>query len=85
MRKVAVMGLWHVHAEEYYKSAVCAECEVVGAYDDDKGRLDTFCEKYGVRAFASFDELLASDADGVIVGNATCDHADTIIRIADSG
>jgi predicted dehydrogenase len=85
MRKIAVMGLWHVHAEEYYKSAVCAECEVVGAYDDDSERLNTFCEKYGVRAFDSFEELLASDADGVTVGNATCDHTETIIRIAEAG
>ena len=59
MRKVAVLGLWHVHAPEYYKSALAAECEVVGAYDDDKERLDAFCKENGVYAFSSEEELFA--------------------------
>ncbi len=85
MRRVAVLGLWHVHAEEYYKSAIAAECPVVGAYDDDPERLAAFCEKYGVHAFSSEAELLESDADGVIVGNATCDHVESIINVANAG
>ena len=85
MRKVAVLGLWHVHAEEYYKSAVVAECDVVGAYDEDTERLKAFCEKYGVPVFSSEEALLAREADGVIVANATCDHVGSIIRAADAG
>lgn len=85
MRKVAVLGLWHVHAPEYYKSALAAECEVVGAYDDDKERLDAFCKENGVYAFSSEEELCASEADGVMVGNATCDHVESIIKAANAG
>ncbi len=85
MRKVAFLGLWHVHAAGYYECAVAAECEVVGVYDDDKDRLEAFCQENGVRAFASEEELCASEADGVIIGNATCDHVESIIKVANAG
>lgn len=85
MRKVAFLGLWHVHAPGYYECAVAAECEVVGVYDDDKERLEAFCRENGVRAFASEEELCASEADGVVVGNATCNHVESIIKVANAG
>ena len=82
--KVAVCGLWHVHAEEYFCRGA-ALGEVVGVYDNDEKRLDDFCRKYNVKAFGSFEELLQSDAEGVIVATATDAHLDVMVKLADAG
>ena len=64
--KVTVCGLWHVHAEEYFLHAMKLG-EVVGVYDDNVQRRTEFCGKYQVKAIETFEELLASEAEGVIV------------------
>lgn len=82
--KVAVCGLWHVHAEEYFLHAMKLG-EVVGVYDDDEQRRTEFCSKYQVKPIASFEELLDSDAEGVIVATATNVHVDVMVELANAG
>lgn len=82
--KTALCGLWHVHAGDYFKHAH-ELTEVVGVYEENREWRDAFCEKNGVPAFASFEELLASDADSVIVCTATDLHADIIERLLNAG
>lgn len=81
--KTAICGLWHVHAPDYFKKAV-AISEVVGIYDEDEEKRKNFCVQNGVKEFSSFDELLESDADGVIVCTSTDTHIDYMLRIADA-
>ena len=81
--KTAICGLWHVHAPDYFKKAV-AMSEVVGVYDEDEEKRKNFCVQNGVKEFSSFDELLESDADGVIVCTSTDTHIDYMLRIADA-
>ena len=73
--KVAVCGLWHVHAEEYFLHAMKLG-EVVGVYDDNEQRRTAFCQKYQVKAIETFEELLSCEAEGVIVATATNVHVD---------
>ena len=82
--KVAVCGVWHVHATDYTKEAL-ARGEVVGFFERDDALAAAFAEKHPVPRFGSFEELLASDAEGVIVCSATKDHKADIIRIARAG
>ena len=82
--KVAVCGLWHVHAEEYFLHAMKLG-EVVGVYDDNEQRRTEFCGKYQVKAIETFEELLASDAEGVIVATATNAHVDVMVKLANAG
>lgn len=82
--KVAVCGLWHVHAEEYFLHAMKLG-EVVGVYDDNEQRRTEFCNKYQVKPIASFEELLDSDAEGVIVATATNVHVDVMVELANAG
>lgn len=82
--KVAVCGLWHVHAEEYFLHAMKLG-EVVGVYDDNEQRRTEFCSKYQVKPIASFEELLDSDAEGVIVATATNVHVDVMVELANAG
>lgn len=81
--RVAIYGAWHVHAAEYTEAAM-KYGEVAGVYDPDSMRRKEFCEKYGLKEFETPEELLASDADGVIVCSATNTHAEDIIKIANA-
>jgi len=84
MRKVAICGAWHVHAADYTKIAL-ELTEVVGVWEENETRRNDFCQRFDLKAFDSFEDLLASDAEGVIVCSSTDSHADLMIRIANAG
>lgn len=81
--KTALCGVWHVHADEYVQHAL-NHTEVVGAWDSDPKRLENFCNKYSLKAFASFEELLKSEADSVIVCSASNKHCEHMIKLAEA-
>lgn len=81
--RVAIYGVWHVHAPQYAREAM-KYGEVVGVYEPDDDRRKQFCEELGLKEFLSAEELLKSDAEGVIVCSATNTHADDIIKIANA-
>lgn len=82
--KVAVFGVWHVHAAGYTGVATKLS-EVVGFYERDDALAASFAEKFGIPRFDTPEALLASDAEGVIVCSASSDHAEDIIKIARAG
>ena len=82
--KVAILGVWHVHADEYTKKAIELG-QVVGVYEADEDRKNAFAQKYGITAFATLDELLESDAEAVIVCSSSDRHASDMIKAADAG
>ena len=82
--KVAMCGTWHVHAYDYIKYAL-RDAEVIGAFDEDPEKLAAFCKVFPVKALNSFEELLNSEAEGVIVCSSTNRHAEDMVKIAESG
>lgn len=84
MKKIAICGVWHVHAGGYTKTAQ-NYAEVIGAWDENEARRNEFCKNLGIPAFATFDELLNSEAEGVIVCASTESHAELMIRLANAG
>ena len=82
--KIALCGLWHVHAEGYYQTAA-KYADVIGVYEPNPEWREAFCSKYGVHPFTTFEELLGSGADAVLVCTATDQHADVIVRLAEAG
>ncbi len=82
--KIALCGTWHVHASGYFEKAM-SHCEISGVYEANDTWRKAFCAKYGVPEFKTFDDLLKSDADGVIVCAATSDHVHMIPKIAEAG
>lgn len=81
--KIAVYGVWHVHAPEYTKRAL-EHAEVIGFYEKDDALAEQYAQMFDIPRFKTPEELLASDADGVIVCSASCDHAEDIIKIANA-
>ena len=82
--KVAICGAWHVHAKGYAKHALEQNCEIVGVFERDDKLREAFLKLYDVPVFATLDELLASDAEGVIVCSASSDHTEDMVRIAEA-
>ena len=79
--KIAICGVWHVHAPKYTDHARQLG-EIVGVYEPDEGLRRAFVDRYHVPVFETLEELLKSDAQGVIVCSASCDHADHMVKIA---
>lgn len=79
--KTAIYGAWHVHVTDYTNKAL-QYGEVAGFYEKDDALAESFEKQFGLHRFATPEELLASDIDGVIVCSASCDHAEDIIAIA---
>lgn len=82
--KVAILGVWHVHAGGYTKTAKELG-EVVGVYDENAEWRAKFAKEFGIREFSTAEELYNSDAEGVIVCAATNRHADYIVDAANHG
>lgn len=82
--KIAIFGVWHVHAKDYTQKAIELG-EVIGFYEKDDALAEKFNAKFGLPRFMTEDALLNSDAEGVIVCSATSDHAEDIIKIANAG
>ena len=81
--KVAIYGVWHVHAADYTRVAMELG-EVVGFYEKNDAFANSFAQRFNVPRFNTPEELLESDAEGVIVCSATADHAEDIIKIANA-
>ncbi len=79
--KVAILGVWHVHADEYARTAA-ALGTVTGVWDENPEWCVDFFARPGIPAYSSLDELLASDAEAVVVCSATSRHPDHIMRAA---
>jgi len=82
--KVAICGVWHVHAGGYAKTAK-ENAEVIGVWEADSERKAKFAENHEIPVFDTLEDLLASDAEGVIVCASTDIHADVMVKIADAG
>lgn len=82
--KTAIFGVWHVHAPDYTRTAL-KHGEVVGFYEPDDALAAAFAAQFDIPRFASAEELLASDARGVIVCSASNTHADDMVKIANAG
>ena len=82
--KIAILGVWHVHAPDYTRTAL-AHGEVVGFFERDNALAEAFAAHFGLPRFATVEELLASDCEAVIVCSATKDHTADIIAAAKAG
>ena len=79
--KIAICGVWHVHAPQYLKIAR-EHGEIVGVWEADEKRRADFCAEFGTKEFKTFEELLASDAEAVIVCSSTDTHAELMLELA---
>lgn len=84
--RVAVVGVWHVHAGEYVDEMLeNPRFKVVGVYDDEAEAAKQFADERGLSIFESLPEALGNDIDGIVVNTATTDHIRIINQALDAG
>jgi 1,5-anhydro-D-fructose reductase (1,5-anhydro-D-mannitol-forming) len=84
---LALVGFWHVHAQDYAAQVAAAEdAELVAAWDDVPERGRPEAEALGLPFTDDLDELLARpDLDGIVVTTSTAAHPDVIGRAIAAG
>lgn len=84
---IALLGLWHVHADGYAAQAVAHPGTRLDAvWDPDPAAAREAAERLGGTAARDLDTLLdRPDLAGVIVTTATADHRDVIGRAIEHG
>ncbi len=84
---LALVGFWHVHAEDYASQVgAIAGAELVAAWDDDPVRGREGAERLGIQYTDDLDHLLArTDLDGIVVTTSTGAHTDVIGRAIAAG
>lgn len=85
--KVAVLGTWHVHTQEYTEAIInSGRSELVAVWEADPEKGKAFSEKYECRHTTDLDEILNDPSiDSVAVCTATNEHHDVMIRAAKAG
>lgn len=85
--RVALVGAWHVHANDYAR-----DCEnnpyaqLVSVWDDVAERGQQAAEKWNVPFEADLDAVLAdSELDGVIITTATSQHLEVMNKVIAAG
>ena len=85
--RVALVGAWHVHANDYAR-----DCEnnpyaqLVSVWDDVAERGQQAAEKWNVPFEADLDAVLADpELDGVIITTATSQHLDVMQKVITAG
>jgi UDP-N-acetylglucosamine 3-dehydrogenase len=81
--KIGIMSFAHVHAMAYATSLKKLEnVEFVGIADDDPARAKQMAKVFGVRAFKTYDEMLASDVRGIVVTSENANHRKHVVTAA---
>ncbi|WP_159886608.1 Gfo/Idh/MocA family protein [Paenibacillus puerhi] len=84
--KIGFISFAHGHAFSYLNAlAVMPEVEIVGIAHDDKTLVEEALRRYDVPFYADYKQLLASDADAVVICSENAHHARLTIEAAQAG
>ena len=85
--RIAAVGFWHVHGDDYAKAArEHPDTDLVAVWDDDAERLAAAAERWDVEAVTDLATLLArDDIDGITITTATSDHDRVIAAALEAG
>jgi 1,5-anhydro-D-fructose reductase (1,5-anhydro-D-mannitol-forming) len=73
--RIAVVGVWHVHADEYVEEMLQdSGYEVVGVFDDDAARAAPFAARHGLPVIDTFALALGDEVDAIMVCTETSAH-----------
>lgn len=88
MRKYAMLGKWHVHAEQYANEINALEgCQIAKVWDPCAETAKAWAEKLGGGCVAASVEDILNDPEieGVVISTATNEHPEIIIKACDAG
>lgn len=84
--KIGMMSFAHMHAYSY---AACLKqipnVEFVGIADDEPARATKMAKEFGVKSFAKYEDMLATDVQGIIVCSENVNHRRHVVVAAQNG
>lgn len=84
--KIGLISFAHGHGYSYANTlSSLPQVEIVGVADDDAKRGADAAERYGTTYYADYRELLATDADAVVICSENAKHAEHTIAAAGAG
>ena len=84
--KIGIMSFAHLHAEAYvHNLRANPQIEFIGIADEDSERGQHFAELFETHLFASYDELLASKPDAVVICSENSKHRPLVEMAAQAG
>jgi len=86
MKQFAMLGKWHVHAPGYANELnALPGCRVKAVWDPDEAAARAWARSLACQADTLENILADPDIEGVIICNATSDHAPLIIQACRAG
>ena len=84
--KVGIMSFAHHHAEAYIQNLrAIPQVELLGVADEDINRGERIAEQHETRFFRTYEELISTDPDGVIICSENNKHLPLVELAADAG
>ena len=83
--RIGILGVAHVHSDQYVEHLRHAGADVVGAYDADPDRGASWGKLHDVRYGGSLDALLAKELSGVVICSETSRHPELTVAAARAG
>ncbi len=82
--RVAILGTWHVHTEEYTRSVMeDPASEAACVWDSDAARGSAFAARMGLPFEPDLQKILDDETvDSVVLTSATCDHPALLLAAA---
>ncbi|MDF2540783.1 MAG: hypothetical protein K0S47_501 [Herbinix sp.] len=84
---IAIISYWHVHTEGYTREIIeNSSSNVTAIWDEDIDRGMKYAEKFGVKFYQNYDELLADETiEGVAINSPTSLHKELILKAIHAG
>jgi predicted dehydrogenase len=84
--RIGIMSFAHMHAHAYASAAnELEEITLAGVADHDQERAASAAATYGTNAFPSYEALLASNIDAVVIGSENSRHLELTRMAAQAG
>jgi predicted dehydrogenase len=84
--KIGILNVAHLHADAYIQNLrQVPGVEVIGVADENGERGQNFAQQYETHAFRSYEELLATHPDGVIICSENARHYPLVKLAASAG
>ena len=87
MLNIGILGVWHVHTDDYVRQARGSNLATIAAvWDEDPAEGLAWAKKNGVEFVPDLDALLARSDIGAVICNApTTRHAQVLSKVAAAG
>ncbi|MFI3326096.1 MAG: Gfo/Idh/MocA family oxidoreductase [Clostridia bacterium] len=85
--KIAIIGTWHVHTQEYTQAIIDnCQAELTAVWDKDIQKAKAFAKEFGLNVTENYDDILNDKTiDGVVICTATNEHPEIIKKAAKAG